>query len=890
MSDSEEDLGIQLKGLKIARHLKESGEHTDEESNSSPEHDCGLSNQDDLTVMHTQAKEEVFKRREEDGTRTEDALHEGEAGKEGTGFPSSQSVCSPNEADSGIDRADKPSLLDPFKSVHDTDPVPGTKSRSNSDSDSDSDDGGWQEMPAVSSFNIYNHRGELELTSKVRNSEQASETSPTVPPGKNCKSVNDSRFDYTKMAAEQQAQRSYRTNKKTDFLFDHKVLKKKINSSQTSVNLTSSPSTTSLNNEKNNDDDDDDSYDEYEDDVEPVNDLNRDSQLNITKNLLSDMEKFAYVGAINILANQMCTNLATLCLCIDVKSHKKLAHRLQFTRIMSDTEKDKDVPMVDSHEATEEPPTTSTNTPSFPHLAQEQAKEESATLGAEVAHKKINYEQEAQKLEEKALRFLAKQTHPVIIPSFASWFDISKIHEIEKRSNPDFFNDSSRFKTPKAYKDTRNFIINTYRLSPYEYLTITAVRRNVAMDVASIVKIHAFLEKWGLINYQIDPRTKPSLIGPSFTGHFQVVLDTPQGLKPFLPENVIKQEVEGGDGAEPQVKKEFPVNLTIKKNVYDSAQDFNALQDESRNSRQIHKVYICHTCGNESINVRYHNLRARDTNLCSRCFQEGHFGANFQSSDFIRLENNGNSVKKNWSDQEMLLLLEGIEMYEDQWEKIADHVGGHKRVEDCIEKFLSLPIEDNYIQEVVGSTLNGKGGDSRDGSVSGSKLMECVNDAVQTLLQGDDKLGKVSDKSREISEKYIEESQAIIQELVKLTMEKLESKFTKLCDLETQLEMEKLKYVKESEKMLNDRLSLSKQILDLNKSLEELNVSKKLVLISEQVDSGIQLVEKDQEGDDEDGNTATGHGVKRVGKEGEEVGEGDSIAKLQPQVYKPWSL
>ena len=65
-------MGIQLKGLKIARHLKESGEHTDEESNSSPEHDCGLSNQDDLTVMHTQAKEEVFKRREEDGTRTED--------------------------------------------------------------------------------------------------------------------------------------------------------------------------------------------------------------------------------------------------------------------------------------------------------------------------------------------------------------------------------------------------------------------------------------------------------------------------------------------------------------------------------------------------------------------------------------------------------------------------------------------------------------------------------------------------------------------------------------------------------------------------------------------------------------------------------------------------
>lgn len=224
----------------------------------------------------------------------------------------------------------------------------------------------------------------------------------------------------------------------------------------------------------------------------------------------------------------------------------------------------------------------------------------------------------------------------------------------------------------------------------------------------------------------------------------------------------------------------------------------------------------------------------------------------------------------------MLLLLEGIEMYEDQWEKIADHVGGHKRVEDCIEKFLSLPIEDSYIHEVVGSQLNGKG--SHSGGASGSKLMGCVNDAVVALLQGNDKLDKVSDKSREISQKYIEESQVIIQELVKLTMDKLESKFTKLCDLETQLELEKLKYVKESEKMLNDRLSLSKQILDVNKSLEELNVSKKLVLISEQVDSGIQLVEKDQEGGHEDGNTVTGHGVKRVGKEeaGDEAGRGQT--------------
>ncbi|QHS73002.1 Mil1p SPAR_F00300 [Saccharomyces paradoxus] len=331
MSDSEEDLGIQLKGLKIARHLKDSGEHTTEDSESSPGYDCGSSNQDDLTVMHSHVEEEFSKQRGEEEKQIEDASREEEVEKEGTSFPSSQSEGNADEADSGINRTEKPGLQNPFKTMHDSNSFSGTKSSSGSDSDSDSDDGGWQEMPAISSFNIYNHRGELELTSKVRNLEPPSETSPTAPSGKNRKSVNDSRFDYTKMAAEQQAQRSYRTNKKTDFLFDHKVLKKKINNSQTSINLTSSPSTTSLNNENNNDEEED-SYDEYEDDVEPVNDLNRDSQLNITKNLLSDMEKFAYVGAINILANQMCTNLATLCLCIDIKSHKKLAHRLQFTQ------------------------------------------------------------------------------------------------------------------------------------------------------------------------------------------------------------------------------------------------------------------------------------------------------------------------------------------------------------------------------------------------------------------------------------------------------------------------------------------------------------------------------------------------------------------------------
>ena len=108
-----------------------------------------------------------------------------------------------------------------------------------------------------------------------------------------------------------------------------------------------------------------------------------------------------------------------------------------------------------------------------------------------------------QRLEEQARKYLAAQTHEVIIPSYSAWFDMSKIHPVEIRALPEFFNSRNRSKTPAIYKDYRDFMINTYRLRPTEYLTVTACRRNLAGDVCAIMRVHAFLEQWGLINYQV---------------------------------------------------------------------------------------------------------------------------------------------------------------------------------------------------------------------------------------------------------------------------------------------------------------------------------------------------------------------------------------------------
>jgi SWI/SNF related-matrix-associated actin-dependent regulator of chromatin subfamily C len=112
-------------------------------------------------------------------------------------------------------------------------------------------------------------------------------------------------------------------------------------------------------------------------------------------------------------------------------------------------------------------------------------------------------------VESAAREHLITQTHAIVLPSYSTWFDMGSIHDIERKAMAEFFNNRNRSKTPAVYKDYRDFMINTYRLNPVEYLTVTACRRNLAGDVCAIMRVHAFLEQWGLINYQVGG-TKPS--------------------------------------------------------------------------------------------------------------------------------------------------------------------------------------------------------------------------------------------------------------------------------------------------------------------------------------------------------------------------------------------
>ncbi|KAL8701573.1 MAG: hypothetical protein Q9224_000438 [Gallowayella concinna] len=348
-------------------------------------------------------------------------------------------------------------------------------------------------------------------------------------------------------------------------------------------------------------------------------------------------------------------------------------------------------------------------------------------------------------LEPSARSNLIQQTYSIILPSYSTWFDMHKIHDQERRALPEFFNNRNRSKTEAVYKDYRDFMINTYRLNPAEYLTVTACRRNLAGDVCSIMRVHAFLEQWGLINYQIDPETRPSASGPPFTGHFRIKADTPRGLQPFQPAP-LSQATEGRPlestersllrayrEASPQSKADL--NLEIRRNIYDqTGKDVTAgakekqangnAEDQAPNgvisaesaveeiAKESRKAVYCYSCGVDCTRSRYHYARSAANgtstsaskikyDLCGDCFRSGRAPQAHPKWDFVKLEDEDyTSIPdrgKPWTDAELLRLLEALELFDDNWDSIADHVESRTR-EECVLKFLQLEIEDTYLE------------------------------------------------------------------------------------------------------------------------------------------------------------------------------------------------
>eukprot|EP00094_Tigriopus_californicus_P005291 TCALIF_05101-PA protein Name:"Similar to SMARCC2 SWI/SNF complex subunit SMARCC2 (Homo sapiens)" AED:0.04 eAED:0.04 QI:0/0.66/0.57/0.85/1/1/7/277/1078 len=251
---------------------------------------------------------------------------------------------------------------------------------------------------------------------------------------------------------------------------------------------------------------------------------------------------------------------------------------------------------------------------------------------------------------------VTEQTHHIIVPSYSAWFDYNGIHTVEKRALPEFFNGKNKSKTPEVFISYRNFMIDTYRLNPTEYLTSTACRRNLAGDVCAIMRVHAFLEQWGLINYQVDIDAKPTLMGPPPTSHFHLLADTPAGLQPVNPPKT----------AQPSAARTM-IDLDGKRVDRSSGQG-----DESDDKKKPSDIAIGTEFGLKTDQYDKKNAALK------------------QSTAAV--------ASRDWTEQETLLLLEALEMYKDDWNKVCEHVGSRTQ-DECILHFLRLPIEDPYLED-----------------------------------------------------------------------------------------------------------------------------------------------------------------------------------------------
>ncbi|CAH0731849.1 unnamed protein product, partial [Brenthis ino] len=249
------------------------------------------------------------------------------------------------------------------------------------------------------------------------------------------------------------------------------------------------------------------------------------------------------------------------------------------------------------------------------------------------------------------------QTHHIVVPSYSAWFDYNSIHTIEKRALPEFFNNKNKSKTPEIYLAYRNFMLDTYRLNPTEYLTSTACRRNLAGDVCAIMRVHGFLEQWGLVNYQVEAESRPTAMGPPPTSHFHVLSDTPSGLQPLQARPTQPRPAE--NAAVPKVEAGLPNGTEAGPPV-----------------------------------------KPEPTVKSEPLLELG-------TASGLKMDQYRGGVRgREWTEQETLLLLEALELHRDDWNRVAAHVGTRTH-DECILHFLRLPIEDPYLNDNSASGVLG---------------------------------------------------------------------------------------------------------------------------------------------------------------------------------------
>lgn len=162
-----------------------------------------------------------------------------------------------------------------------------------------------------------------------------------------------------------------------------------------------------------------------------------------------------------------------------------------------------------------------------------------------------------------------------------------EIHENEKLALREFFDGSSFSRTPKIYKEYRDFIINKYREEPSRRLSFTDVRKSLVGDVSLLHKVFRFLDERGLINFGAPSANDASLV---------VVEDGDYGPRVKI-ESVVPNAVRVG--ASPNSPKPISVPPNVGDNAVENGFKFLPLASYSDVFGDLVKPkgLVCGNCG-----------------------------------------------------------------------------------------------------------------------------------------------------------------------------------------------------------------------------------------------------------------------------------------------------
>ncbi|GER37723.1 SWI/SNF complex subunit SWI3C [Striga asiatica] len=277
-----------------------------------------------------------------------------------------------------------------------------------------------------------------------------------------------------------------------------------------------------------------------------------------------------------------------------------------------------------------------------------------------------------------------------IVPVHSEWFLPNSVHRLERQVVPHFFSGNSIEHTPEKYVENRNLIVAKYMENPEKHLTIADCHGLVSgIDTNDLARIVRFLDHWGIINYCADPlkhetHKEGTYLCEDANGELCVpstALKSIDSLIQFEKPKCRLKACEAYPELACQSEPDPDFDITIREKLSE---------------------HECCFCGRRIPMMFYQSQKEVDVVLCLDCYDEGRFVAGHSSLDFYKINSMndyGDADGDNWSDQETLLLLEGMQLHNENWNKIAEHVGSKSKAQ-CIVHFVQLPLDGASLENI----------------------------------------------------------------------------------------------------------------------------------------------------------------------------------------------